>query len=150
MYNETNVTKNHKFAVIQLLESFVDSVLVVLRDWSCDISCEQPRRTVLGNMDVVLNFRREEILEFYHRWYRPDLQAIIIAGDFDVDDMEARVRRTFSSIPAAVAPEMRIMIIPRLSRRFLRVKSDVLQGVWRQVRDWSPYTTKSRLWLAFR
>lgn len=117
-------------------ESFVDSVMMILHDWSCDISCEQqalddergvineewrlrdepryrmmcrqnelvykggkhPRRTVLGSMDVILNFKREEILDFYHKWYRPDLQAIIITGDFDVDRMEEKVKAKFSDI----------------------------------------------------
>lgn len=124
-------------------ESFVDSVLLVLHDWSCDISCEQdaidaergviheewrrrdgqryrmtcrqneylykgskqPSRTVLGDMDIILNFKREEILDFYHRWYRPDLQAIIIAGDIDVDQMEAKLRSMFSDICGPQNPE---------------------------------------------
>ena len=122
--------------------SFVDSVLMVLHDWSCDISCEQqalddergviseewrfrndPRsrmakrqnelvykgskyalRDVIGKLEVINGFERHEILDFYHKWYRPDLQAIIVVGDFDVDDMETRVKRLFSDIPAAVDP----------------------------------------------
>ncbi len=118
-------------------ETFVDSVLLILHDWSCDISCEpqalddergviseewrmrdDPRsriarlqnnliykgskqavRSVIGSLDVINNFKREEILDFYHKWYRPDLQAIIIVGDFDVDQMEARVKKSFADIP---------------------------------------------------
>jgi len=122
--------------------SFVDSVLTVLHDWSCDISCEQkalddergviseewrlrdepryrmmcrqneliyrggkqPERTVLGTMDVILGFKREDILDFYHKWYRPDLQAIIVVGDIDIDRMEARVREKFADIPMPANP----------------------------------------------
>lgn len=131
-------------------DSFVDSVLMVLHDWSCDISCEQQaldeergviseewrlssdtrsrmarqqsaliykdskyaERSVLGTLEVINGFKREEILDFYHKWYRPDLQAIIIVGDFDMDRMQARVERCFSDIPAAVNPEPKGEYIP--------------------------------------
>ena len=123
-------------------DSFVDSVLMVLHDWSCDISCEQqalddergviseewrfrndPRsrmankqsaliykgskyadRDVIGTLEVINGFKRHEILDFYHKWYRPDLQAIIVVGDFDTARMEGRIRELFSDIPAAVNP----------------------------------------------
>ena len=123
-------------------ESFVDSVLMVLHDWSCDISCEQkaldeergviseewrfrrdPRsrmankqseliykgskyavRDVIGTLEVINGFKRHEILDFYHKWYRPDLQAIIVVGDFDTEKMEGRIKALFSDIPAAINP----------------------------------------------
>lgn len=132
-------------------ESFIDSVLLILHDWSCDISCEQKalddergviseewrlrdsdtryammmkqnaliykgskqtERSVIGTLDVINGFKRQEILDFYHKWYRPDLQAIIVVGDFDVDEMEARVRAKFSDIPAAVNPEPKQRYVP--------------------------------------
>ena len=131
-------------------DSFVDSVLMVLHDWSCDISCEQEaldaergviseewrlrqdsrsrmafqqmnliyrgskqtERTVLGTLEVINGFKREEILDFYHKWYRPDLQALIIVGDFDPDEMEGRIRRLFADIPAPVNPEPKGTYIP--------------------------------------
>lgn len=123
-------------------DSFVDSVLMVLHDWSCDISCEpealdaergviseewrrkdEPRmrmmekqnslvykgakhtqRNVLGTLEVINGFKPQEILDFYHKWYRPDLQAIVVVGDFDADMMEQKVRKMFSDIPASVNP----------------------------------------------
>jgi zinc protease len=140
----TNKTETvYNLSDIPLLrESFVDSVLLILYDWSSFISCEQadieaergvvreewrrgdePRRrtttangrfeymnnkyfqrTILGNWDVVNNFKRQDLLDFYHKWYRPDLQAVVIVGDIDVADMEARVKRIFSSLPKAENP----------------------------------------------
>ena len=123
-------------------DSFTDSVLLVLRDWSCDISClqdaldaergviseewrrkdepksrmaskqtgliykgaKQAERSVIGTLEVINGFKREEILDFYHKWYRPDLQAIIVVGDFDVDKMEQKIKAVFSDIPAQKNP----------------------------------------------
>lgn len=123
-------------------ETFVDSLLLILHDWSGDILCEQEeidaergvireewrrgfdsrrtlftaqtnivyqgakqtKRTVLGSLDVINNFKREEILDFYHKWYRPDLQAVIVVGDIDADKIERKIKERFSDIPKAVNP----------------------------------------------
>ena len=136
-YTTRNETVYNISDVPLVRESFVDSVLLILHDWSCDISCEpkalddergviseeyrmrddsrariaalqnalvykgskHTKRSVIGSLDVINHFKREEILDFYHKWYRPDLQAIIIVGDFDPDWMEARVRSAFADIP---------------------------------------------------
>lgn len=56
-------------------------------------------RNVIGSVDVINNFKRQDILDFYHKWYRPDMQGIAIIGDFDVDVMEAKVKQLMGSIP---------------------------------------------------
>lgn len=63
-------------------------------------------RLPIGLMDIVENFEYKALHDFYHDWYRTDLQAIAIVGDFDMDDMEAKIKAKFSSIPAVKnAPE---------------------------------------------
>ncbi len=54
----------------------------------------------IGSMDVVDNFTYDALRDYYHKWYRPDLQAIIVVGDIDVDRMEAQIKRLFGKIPA--------------------------------------------------
>ena len=64
------------------------------------------KRLPIGLMSIVENFKYKALRDFYHDWYRTDLQAIAIIGDFDVDEMEAKVKAKFSSIPAVKgAPE---------------------------------------------
>lgn len=53
----------------------------------------------IGSMDIVDNFPYEDLRDYYRKWYRPDLQAIVVVGDFDVDKMEKKIKKTFSSIP---------------------------------------------------
>ena len=53
----------------------------------------------IGSMAIVDSFPYQELRDYYHKWYRPDLQAIIVVGDIDVDKMEGKIRKTFSSIP---------------------------------------------------
>ena len=55
-------------------------------------------RMPIGSIDVINNFKPEEIRAYYHKWYRPDLQGIIIVGNVDVDKMEQKVIDLFSPI----------------------------------------------------
>lgn len=55
-------------------------------------------RYPIGLMSVIDNFKPAELRAYYEKWYRPDLQAIIVVGDIDVDKVEAKIKATFSSI----------------------------------------------------
>lgn len=65
------------------------------------------QRDVIGSMDVVKNFNYETLRDFYHDWYRSDLQAIAIVGDIDVDAVEQKVKALFSGIEAVQNPPKR-------------------------------------------
>ena len=62
------------------------------------------KRDVIGSMDVVKNFKYETLRNFYHDWYRTDLQAIAIVGDIDVDAVEQKIKGLFTSIEAVQNP----------------------------------------------
>ncbi len=61
-------------------------------------------RLPIGSMDIVMNFPYDDLRNYYRKWYRPDLQAIIIVGDINVDEMEEKIRTVFSDI-APAGPE---------------------------------------------
>lgn len=52
----------------------------------------------IGKMEIVNNFKPEVLRQYYHKWYRPDNQAIIVVGDVDVDRTEAKIKELFSGI----------------------------------------------------
>lgn len=61
-------------------------------------------RNVIGTEEILKNFKYGEIKDFYKKWYRPDLQAVVIVGDIDVDAMEAKVKKVMGAIPAHSNP----------------------------------------------
>ena len=61
-------------------------------------------RLPIGKMDVVEGFEYKALRDFYHDWYRTDLQAIAIVGDVDVDQMEQKIKALFATIPAVENP----------------------------------------------
>ena len=64
-------------------------------------------RLPIGTEEVVANFDHEALRAYYHKWYRPDLQGIIIIGDIDVNQIENRLKEMFADIPAPVNPAER-------------------------------------------
>lgn len=63
------------------------------------VGSKYARRSPIGTMDVINNFKYEELKDYYEDWYRPDLQAVIVVGDMDAEKMEKKIKATFSSIP---------------------------------------------------
>lgn len=56
------------------------------------------KRDVIGDLDVIKNFKYKTLRDFYHDWYRTDLQAIAVVGDFDAKEMEKKIIKLFSQL----------------------------------------------------
>ncbi|MBT1706080.1 M16 family metallopeptidase [Chryseosolibacter indicus] len=55
-------------------------------------------RLPIGKIDIIKSFKYETIKRFYNDWYRPNLQAVIAVGDFDVDVVEGLIRKNFERL----------------------------------------------------
>jgi len=62
----------------------------------------------IGSIDVINNFKYDELRSYYEKWYRPDLQGLIIVGDINPDEVEQKLKATFSDIVAKANPAKRI------------------------------------------
>ncbi len=67
-------------------------------------------RMPIGTMEVVQNFEYKALRNFYHDWYRTDLQAIAIVGDVDVATIEAKIKELFSKIESVKNPKERFIV----------------------------------------
>lgn len=70
-------------------------------------------RLPIGKMDIVQNFKYQALRDYYHRWYRPDNQAIAVVGDVDVDYIEQQIKTLFANetVPAD-APKVEKYPVP--------------------------------------
>ena len=66
------------------------------------------KRNIIGTPEIILNFKPETLRDFYKKWYRSDLQAVIIVGDIDVDQIENKLKAIYSDHPAQVNPAERV------------------------------------------
>lgn len=62
----------------------------------------------IGSMDIVDRFPYKDLRDYYQKWYRPDLQAIIVVGDIDVARIETKIKQLFGSIPMPKNPAKRV------------------------------------------
>ncbi|MCM1094204.1 MAG: insulinase family protein [Lachnospiraceae bacterium] len=57
----------------------------------------------IGSMEIVNSFEPQVLRDYYEKWYRPDLQGIVVVGDVNVKEIEKKIKKIFSDIPAAPA-----------------------------------------------
>lgn len=50
----------------------------------------------IGHIEVIRNFDHKTIRDYYHTWYRPDLQGIVVVGDIDVKRTEQKIKELFA------------------------------------------------------
>lgn len=65
-------------------------------------------RLPIGTMEVVDHFPHQALRDYYEKWYRPDLQGIVVVGDIDVDRIEGKIKELFSKIEKPVNPAERV------------------------------------------
>lgn len=67
-------------------------------------------RNIIGTIEGLKTFTYQDIKDFYNRWYRPDLQAVVVVGDFDADWMVEKIKKVMADIPAVENPEPKQVI----------------------------------------
>lgn len=77
-------------------------------------------RDIIGDTMVIKTFPADTLRAFYHNWYRTDLQAIVVVGDINVDQTEAKIKELFSPIAAVENPRPRpeSLLIPKEGTRY--------------------------------
>ena len=82
-------------------------------------------RLPIGTMDIIQNAPHDRFRRFYKDWYRPNLQAIIVVGDLDVDAIEAKIKEKFSGLKNPENPrEKKTYEVPGHDEMFVAVATD--------------------------
>jgi len=64
-------------------------------------------RLPIGTDSVLNHFKPGTLQAFYQDWYRPNLQALIVVGDINVDEMEKNIKAKFSDLRNPVKEKTR-------------------------------------------
>lgn len=81
-------------------------------------------RPVMGDTTTILNCSAQKIRDFYHRWYQPQMQAIVVIGPFDANLMLAKIKKVFESIPRGTTPIPERASLPILQEKRIVVEQD--------------------------
>lgn len=84
------------------------------------------RRNLIGYLDGLQSFDHTALEAFYKMWYRPEYQAIVIVGDIDVDEVEAKIKSLMSDIPAssADAAQKEVITVPATEKPIISIFAD--------------------------
>ncbi len=83
------------------------------------------KRLPIGDPNIVQNASYDVIKRFYADWYRPELLAILIVGDIELDQVEAQIKKEFSSITSDTpAREKESDAVPPHESTFVKVVTD--------------------------
>ncbi|GGI25292.1 M16 family metallopeptidase [Pedobacter mendelii] len=93
------------------------------------------KRLPIGLDTVLNNFRPETLAQFYNDWYRPNLQALIVVGDINVDEIEKEIKRKFSDLQNPVNQKVRTkyQITPSTNSNFVKVTDPEMTSTQLQV-----------------
>lgn len=77
-------------------------------------------RPPIGDPGVIERAQREQLVRFYHDWYRPDLMAVIVVGDVDRDAVAGMIKDHFSSLasPSPARPRAAFDVPDRRAARY--------------------------------
>ena len=83
-------------------------------------------RNLIGYLDGLKSFERSSLVNFYKKWYRPEYQALVIVGDVDVDQVEAKIKTLMADIPAspADAAQKEVIMVPATEEPIISVFTD--------------------------
>ncbi len=82
-------------------------------------------RLPIGKTDVIENSDYDAVKRFYRDWYRPDLMALVVVGDVDVDAVEKKIKNDFSKLTNPENPRERIRYeVPNHPETIVSIASD--------------------------
>ncbi len=83
-------------------------------------------RNLIGHLEGLNSFEHQELVDFYNKWYRPDLQAIVVVGDIDAVAVEEQIKTLMSDIPtpAADAAKKEVINVPNNVEPIVTIYAD--------------------------
>ncbi len=84
------------------------------------------KRLPIGKKELLENVNHKALVDFYEDWYRPDLMALVVVGDVNVDEIEAKIKQSFSDIRAKRETKARpIFAVPDHKETFVAIETDI-------------------------
>ena len=65
------------------------------------------QRLPIGDTAIIKHASVATLKQYYQKWYRPDLMAIVAVGDIDILALEQEIIRRFGRIPSVKGPQPR-------------------------------------------
>ncbi|MBE4947527.1 M16 family metallopeptidase [Chryseobacterium culicis] len=82
-------------------------------------------RLPIGKKEILENFKPDVVRKFHQDWYRPDLMAIVVVGDINVDEIEKKIKDNFSKYKNPSKPrERKSFDLPNHKETLVAIETD--------------------------
>lgn len=82
-------------------------------------------RLPIGEVEILKTAQKDVFERFYKEWYRPNLMAIIVVGDMEVDAAEAKIKEHFSGLKNPKKARERLKFpLPEHKETLFSIESD--------------------------
>ena len=82
-------------------------------------------RLPIGKMAIIDTAHYQTLKNFYHAWYRPDLMAVIVVGDINVDQMQKLIEKHFAGLKNPKDEHKRIVYgVPGNKKPLIAIEAD--------------------------
>ena len=81
-------------------------------------------RLTIGDTAVIKNCDRDDIADYYKKWYHPSLMAVAVAGDVDALEVEKLIKKRFGKMSGKKAPDWKQYMIQPYSNESATVFTD--------------------------
>lgn len=104
-------------------------------------------RIPIGDMDIIKTIPRERIIDFYKKWYRPELMSVVAVGDIKAGTLENAIKEVMGTIPASEkqtkSPQFKVPFQTQKKIEIIRDKElQIVEAyVFQQGKDNAPITT---------
>lgn len=82
---------------------------------------------VIGDMAVIRHCPAQKVRDFYHRWYQPQMQAIVVMHHADTETMLSKVKNVFESVSRGSTGMPERIIIPTFAKPRVKINHDKLK-----------------------
>ena len=84
------------------------------------------QRNLIGYLDYLKSFEHQVLRDFYHKWYRPEYQALVIVGDLNVDETEQKLIKLMEDIAPspADAAQKEVIVVPDNKEPIISIYTD--------------------------
>lgn len=82
-------------------------------------------RLPIGRIEVIESFQSDDLRAYYKKWYRPDLQAVVVVGDLDTTYVKTKLTELFGQISKPSRAAERIQApVPDRNRPTVSIAKD--------------------------
>lgn len=68
----------------------------------------------LNQINTMGRFSSKDLRNFYYNWFRPDLQAVFVVGDINLNTVETQIKSIFATIPKPLKAKERNFYKPEI------------------------------------